>query len=1254
MADEDLRIGSIIELANGQVATVRFIGSTQFAPDEWIGVEFDQAKGKNDGSVHGERYFDCEPGHGMFLRRTGISHVVEQPKPKAPAKPSPAAGRPPAKSVSRRPGGSIDQGKSRPSSVVTESTTARPKLGSRPTSIDTGRGAPSGTKIGSPTKRPAAGSISQRARPSIGGATAASRRVSNVAAGKTAASPSGTASAPKHISRPSLGGPTRSGSARTSSTETPKAPTVRQSLGGAKKTPPTTGSSTPTSTPAAQRSTSSSQDKQQIQELTTKVAFLESKRNEDREKIVTLERVQEERDRFEQIIQKLQNKIQPLSQENGELKKSLKDAEGRLEQVETIQAGHESIMEMATLDREMAEENAEAFKAELDAVKEKLEELELENEILKGENDELSKDMSPEERTSQGWIQMERENERLREALIRLRDITQESESELRSQIKGLEEDVQELSGVKEAYEEAKAALADAEADREELRQQLEAALGAEEMIEELTEKNLSQSEYIEHLKSSIEELETIKELNDELEINHVENEKQLLEQIDYKDAVITDLGRRALQQDETVADQEYTIMRFRELVTNLQSDMEDMRASREISETEAQELNSRSRAMMDLNRQLQQSASSTKVKTIDMELRKLEAQEAAEHLAIVQLFLPEAFHSERESVLALLRFKRIGFKASLIHNFVKDKVSGDAPVADEDIFEACDVLDKLTWVSAMCDRFVTAISTCSLDKFAKFEGALYELEPVERALNGYIEALKNDELKEKLVAEELHRSIAVMGHLAERHLGDTLVAYADDVLMRTLLMQSHLETTASALALVKLEVQSKVHETEETAYDGIQRFVEKTEAMIAQTRSTKVIVGKTLRSLQEHKARSMTIAGDTSPQFSECQDFAEELAMYTRALGENIFKLLHEEGRNTPFSTNEVRNVMFKTAESVWSVSESDLYTTFAAKLRQLVDVITELSNMTSDLEMIQEFERTPAPWVLRSKELQDSKIVSIDAEEEIRRLKEEVHGRTMQIKLQEQRHEEATVKIELLESRTRDASKKAQRITELERKIDELKAKERELVEQHQQHVDALAAMETEKEKWKSEAEKAKALEAAMGGELGAQQRGGEKTVATKREIDALRMDIQYLEAANRYLRSSNRREHMAKTTNTSRDSSWLGLPVMPGGKKPGSPQEAIPKHRLALQEITNLPSVAQPIDLTAVADDVDAEEAAGPRRRLRWRPMKATPQWQLSEQELRKAEAWDALWRGDFGEDSPWSGMGLSVATSVGVVS
>ncbi|KKY22497.1 putative 90s preribosome component rrp12 [Diplodia seriata] len=1013
------------------------------------------------------------------------------------------------------------------------------------------------------------------------------------------------------------------------------------------------------SAPVAQRSVSAVQKDAEIKELQTKLRVLEEKRAEDREKIATLDRVQEERNKYEQIIQKLQAKIQPLSLENNELKKNSKEAELRLEQVEAIQAEHESILEMATLDREMAEEQTEAYKADLEAVKQRLEELELENEILKDENQELGQDMNPEERTSMGWLQLERENERLREALLRLRDITQESESELRDQLKSLEEDNQELSGVKEQCDETKTKLLEAEADIEDLRQQLDAALGAEEMIEELTDKNLALNEYIEQLKVSIEELETLKELNDELEVNHVENEKQLQEQIDYKDSIIADLGRRAMQQDETLSDQEYTILRFRELVTNLQSDMEDMRASREISETQAQDLNNRSRAMMDLNRQLQASASSTKMKTIDMELRKLEAQEAAEHLAIVQLFLPEAFHSERESVLALLRFKRIGFKASLVHSFVKDKVSGDAPINDEDIFEACDVLDKLTWISAMCDRFVTAISTCSLDQFARFEGTLYELEPVERALNGHIDGLKRDELKEKQVAEELHRSIAVMSHLAETHLGDGLEGYANDIVMRTLLMQSHLETTAAALMLVKGEVQTRVPSHGEDDYDGVDRFISKTEEIIAQSRSAKVIVGKSLRTLQELKARSLTLQNDTLNSFEECQDASDDLAHYVRKMGENVFQLLHEDSRTEPFAISEVRSAMFRASEEVFSVSESEMYATFSARLRKLGEDLTELVNITSDLELTVEFEKHPAPWVLRSKELQDSKIVSVDTEEEIRRLKEEVHARSMQIKLQEQKHEEAAVKIELLESRTRDSSKKAQRITELEKKLEENKSREKQLAEALETQVRDLAGLETEKEKWKAQAEQAKAIEAAMGGE-GKHDSGGEKTVATKREIDALKTDIQYLEAANRYLRQSNRREHIGKVA---ANTSWLRTTLVPPSKIAASAADggaqnadAMPRRRLAaLQEITNLPAVSKLVNLK---DTGDAEEESGvenaaentrPRNsKLRWRPMKSTPQWQLSELELRRAEAWEALWGGkgmggiyeDGGLDTPWS--------------
>lgn len=47
---------------------IRFVGTTEFQPGAWIGVELDTPTGKNDGSVKGVQYFQCKPKHGMFVR----------------------------------------------------------------------------------------------------------------------------------------------------------------------------------------------------------------------------------------------------------------------------------------------------------------------------------------------------------------------------------------------------------------------------------------------------------------------------------------------------------------------------------------------------------------------------------------------------------------------------------------------------------------------------------------------------------------------------------------------------------------------------------------------------------------------------------------------------------------------------------------------------------------------------------------------------------------------------------------------------------------------------------------------------------------------------------------------------------------------------------------------------------------------------------------------------------------------------------
>ena len=51
-------------------------------------------------------------------------------------------------------------------------------------------------------------------------------------------------------------------------------------------------------------------------------------------------------------------------------------------------------------------------------------------------------------------------------------------------------------------------------------------------MLQHLTERNLTLSERIEEMHAVIQDLEALKELNDELEENHVENEKQMQEEI--------------------------------------------------------------------------------------------------------------------------------------------------------------------------------------------------------------------------------------------------------------------------------------------------------------------------------------------------------------------------------------------------------------------------------------------------------------------------------------------------------------------------------------------------------------------------------------------------------------------------------------------------------------------------------------------------------------------------------------------------
>ena len=122
---DNFHVGQLIELNDGRTAAVRFVGQTNFAQGDWIGISFVDPVGKNDGSVQGQRYFDCDPGHGMFLRPSGIGRILEEPTPKPSAKKTVPSAKPApsAATASARTGSSsvITNGLKRPSNDPTAS-----------------------------------------------------------------------------------------------------------------------------------------------------------------------------------------------------------------------------------------------------------------------------------------------------------------------------------------------------------------------------------------------------------------------------------------------------------------------------------------------------------------------------------------------------------------------------------------------------------------------------------------------------------------------------------------------------------------------------------------------------------------------------------------------------------------------------------------------------------------------------------------------------------------------------------------------------------------------------------------------------------------------------------------------------------------------------------------------------------------------------------------------------------------------------
>ncbi|CAG8527533.1 5155_t:CDS:10, partial [Dentiscutata heterogama] len=668
-------------------------------------------------------------------------------------------------------------------------------------------------------------------------------------------------------------------------------------------------------------------------------------------------------------------------------------------------------MEIMAIDKEVAEEKADQLQQEVNMLKEKIEEISVDLTVFKKHE-----------------------------------SVTSESEAELNKKLKGLEKELSSLQDIQMQRDQMKNQLDAAEIAIEDLKSQLDDVMHNADMLEQLTQTNLMQGEQIEEMKNTIEDLEALKELNDELEESHIENEKQLQEEIDRKDMQIREYKRRIESTDEANADYENTISNFRELVATLQSDLEQFRRKEENQNSGTENLGSESQKMHDLRIKLTTTELKNQAKQIDLELRKLDAIQATENLEYVQPYLPDTFiRTENDSILCLLLLKRLVFKSDLIikqidqkHN-IAEKLNTVVP---EQLIAVCDLRQKLAWFSSLSQRFVTFINGCPVETFLKMGQVYHDLIGTERRINSIVDLLKKEELKESENIEVVQRSIAQLEHLAEIYLSNTKLDEADKHYSCARALDFNSDTIAVTLGHLKQAVATACKDEEIIVSDSSEEFhsefFQPLQALVTQSRNSKVMVRKLHLRLDELSGKSSSLKFDILAQFKMCHSLSTKLTNFCFEVWKGVSDYINgKKGTKDELKLAGLQQIIYTATESILGVNEMKMWEGCTKSLQNLCQEIGNLNNVVNDPDNAENVSKHEAPWIIRSKELKAEVIINVDMERKLQQSSEKIQELFKEMKLKDQALQEAGVKIGLLERRVETVKQQADRINSLEQEL-------------------------------------------------------------------------------------------------------------------------------------------------------------------------------------------------------------------------
>lgn len=514
----------------------------------------------------------------------------------------------------------------------------------------------------------------------------------------------------------------------------------------------------------------------QVRDVSEKLETLKVRRSEDKERLRDFDKMKTQFEQLQEFKGKIMDAQSSLQRELQRSKQETKDAiEARDRHQEEMSELSENV-ELITLDKEMAEEKAETLQLELETAKERIEELTLDLEILKTEMQEKSVIKADGGGVETGGVssyelkQLEQQNTRLRETLVRMRDLSAHEKHEIQKLQKELEMKKSEVLELQRTKEKLSSRVDELEAQIVDLQEQVDAALGAEEMVEQLADKKMELEDKVKALEEEVTELEALEEVHEQLVESNHELELDLREELDMAQAAKREALREKDAALETVLDRDQTIFKFRELVQRLNDQTQELR---EKLNQESQNAGKEHRLTETIDFKQVFAESKAHTRAIDLQLRQIELTQVNEHIKYLLAYMPETFMArggDHDAILVILLVSRIVYKAGIVTMQARERFGPVSLIDRNAIMQGHTVhqfafrsrlLHHIHNLQSIMHQFLYGLSTCTPDALLRVGSSMPEMIAQEKIVDSIVELLKLNQLDENSSTDNLEKCVS-------------------------------------------------------------------------------------------------------------------------------------------------------------------------------------------------------------------------------------------------------------------------------------------------------------------------------------------------------------------------------------------------------------------------------------------------------------------------------------------------------------